>query len=195
MIETPNIKPEKPGLNLPNMLTVGRILAIPVIVVLAISGSDVLRWLALAIFIVAAITDFLDGFLARVMGQMSDLGRMLDPIADKLLVAALLLAFAFDRTFSVFDLIPATAILLREVFVAGLREYLGTKNIVLPVSWLAKYKTTVQLISMGFLLAEPLFPSLRFISDLLLWGAAVLTVWTGYSYWSGMQKNLDGSTQ
>lgn len=194
MIETPNIKPEKPGLNLPNMLTVGRILAIPVIILLIISGSDVMRWLALILFIVAAITDFLDGFLARILGQMSPLGRMLDPIADKLLVAALLLAFAFDHTFSVFDLIPATAILLREVFVAGLREFLGTQNVVMPVSRLAKYKTALQLVALGFLLAEAVVPGLRFISDLLLWSAALLTVWTGYAYWRGVQENLNEPT-
>lgn len=182
------------SLNLPNLLTVGRILAIPVIVVLAITNVDLFRWLALVIFVIAAITDFFDGALARMLDQTSALGRMLDPIADKLLVAALLIAFAWDRTFSVFDLIPATAILMREVFVAGLREYLGGQNITVPVSMLAKYKTTVQLIALGILLAEPVMPGLRLLSDLVLWLAAVLTLWTGWGYWRSMQKHL-GETE
>lgn len=177
-------------LNLPNLLTVGRILAIPVIVILAISNVDLFRWLALLVFIIAAITDFFDGALARMLGQISDLGKMLDPIADKLLVAALLLAFAWDRTFSVFDLIPATAILMREVFVSGLREYLGGKNIAMPVSRLAKYKTALQLIALGILLAEPVVPSIRLISDFALWFAALITLWTGWAYWKSMSDHL-----
>lgn len=178
------------SLSLPNLLTVLRILAIPVIVALAITDVTLFRWLALIIYAIAAITDFLDGFLARVMNQMSDLGRMLDPIADKLLVGALLIAFAWDHTFSVFDLIPAIAILMREIFVSGLREYLGGSNIVLPVSKLAKYKTTLQLIALGFCLAETLLPGLRFISDVLLWSAAALTLWTGMAYWRGASQHM-----
>lgn len=170
-------------LSLPNMLTVSRIIAIPVIVVLAITGVDLFRWLALLVFILAAITDFLDGFLARIMGETSHLGRMLDPIADKLLVGALLIAFAWDRTFSVFDLIPAIAIMMREIFVAGLREYLGSREIVLHVSMLAKYKTTVQLIALGICMAEPLVPGIRLIADAGLWLAGILTIWTGWGYW------------
>lgn len=177
-------------LNLPNLLTVARILAIPVIVVLAISNVDLFRWLALLVFVAAAITDFFDGALARMLNQTSELGKMLDPIADKLLVAALLLAFCWDRTFSVFDLIPATAILMREVFVSGMREFLGGKNVSVPVSRLAKYKTTLQLIALAILLAEPMMPGLRLFSDLVLWSAAALTVWTGWSYWKGMAVHL-----
>lgn len=178
------------NLSLPNLLTISRIVAIPAIVVLAISDIDLFRWLALGLFILAAITDFFDGFLARILGQTSPLGRMLDPIADKLLVGALLIAFAWDRTFSMFDLIPAIAILMREIFVAGLREYLGGKNVVMPVSWLAKYKTAVQLIALGILLAEPLVPDLRLVSDGALWLAALLTIWTGWSYWTSMSKHM-----
>ena len=184
---------EPKTLNLPNMLTFARILAIPVIVALTVADIAFFRWIALALFAAAAITDFLDGFLARVLEQTSPLGRMLDPIADKLLVGALLLALAWDRTFSVFDLIPATIILCREIFVAGLREYLGTENIVLPVSRLAKYKTTVQLIALGILIVEPLLPDLRLVSDAFLWGAALLTVLTGWNYWTGAQKHMKSS--
>lgn len=178
------------SLSLPNMLTVLRILAIPVIVVLTIGDIALFRWIALGIYIVAAITDFFDGFLARVMGQVSPLGRMLDPIADKLLVGALLLAFAWDGTLSAFDLIPAMAILLREIFVSGLREFLGGKNVIMAVSRLAKYKTAVQLVALGILMTEPLIPGIRLLADAALWLAALLTLWTGWSYWSGAQEHL-----
>lgn len=180
-------------MNLPNMLTFARILAIPVIVALMVTDIAYFRWIALALYAAAAFTDFLDGYLARVLNQTSPLGRMLDPVADKLLVGALLLTLAWDHTFSAFDLIPATVILCREIFVAGLREYLGTENIVLPVSRLAKYKTTVQLIALGILIAEPLLPELWLISDAFLWGAALLTILTGLNYWSGSQKHMKGS--
>jgi CDP-diacylglycerol--glycerol-3-phosphate 3-phosphatidyltransferase len=180
------------SLSLPNLLTVLRILAIPVIVILAITGADLLRWLALLIYFLAAITDFLDGLLARMMGETSPLGRMLDPIADKLLVGALLIAFAWDHTFSLFDLIPALAILMREIFVSGLREFMGTQNVIMPVSMLAKYKTAVQLVALGICMAEPMIPEIWLIADAVLWVAALLTVWTGYNYWRGAWKTMAG---
>lgn len=179
-------------MSLPNMLTVGRIAAIPVIALLVLSGVDLLRWLALLLFILAALTDLLDGLLARLMGETSDLGRMLDPIADKLLVGALLIVFAFDHTFTIFDLIPALAILLREIFISGLREYLATREIQMPVSWLAKYKTSIQLVALGLVMAEPLLPGIRYLSDFALWVAGIITLWTGYSYWRGAYKHMDG---
>lgn len=175
---------------LPNWLTYGRIAAIPVIMVLILSGSTGLRWLALLLYIAAAVTDYFDGYLARKYGTVSPIGRMLDPIADKLLVGALLLIFCFDGTFGVWDLIPATIILLREIFVSGLREFMGTENIVVPVSKLAKYKTTVQLVAIGVLVAEPLVMGMREVSDILLWAAAILTLITGWQYWQGVTASF-----
>jgi cardiolipin synthase (CMP-forming) len=182
------------SLSLPNLLTVLRIVAIPVIVVLVLPGPGLLRAIALVIYILAAVTDFFDGLLARMMGEVSPLGRMLDPIADKLLVAALLIAFSWDHTFSLFDLIPALAILLREIFVAGLREFMGTQNVIVPVSKLAKYKTAVQLIALGICMAEPMAPEIRLISDVVLWLAALLTLWTGWNYWQGAWKTMTAKT-
>ena len=190
MFAPPMSDSPKNALSLPNLLTVLRIVAIPVIVLLAISGADFLRSIALAIYILAAITDFFDGLLARMMGETSPLGRMLDPIADKLLVGALIIAFAWDHTFSLFDLIPAIAIMLREIFVSGLREFLGTQNVIMPVSMLAKYKTAVQLIALGICMAEPMVPEIRLVSDAALWLAAVLTIWTGWSYWQGAWRTM-----
>jgi CDP-diacylglycerol--glycerol-3-phosphate 3-phosphatidyltransferase len=167
---------------LPNQLTVARIVAVPVLCILIGLGPDVLRWLALLIYVVAAVTDWLDGFLARRMNMQSDLGKMLDPIADKLLVGALIVTFAWTRDFSGLDLVPAIAILFREIFISGLREFMGKREISVPVTFLAKWKTTVQLVALFFVIVDGLLPSFGLISSLLLWLAGILTVWTGWQY-------------
>ncbi|HWJ86976.1 MAG TPA: CDP-diacylglycerol--glycerol-3-phosphate 3-phosphatidyltransferase [Pelagibacterium sp.] len=175
---------------LPNYLTYARIAAIPVIMLLLLADTAPLRWLALLLYIAAAVTDYFDGALARKYGTVSAIGRMLDPIADKLLVGALLLVFCFDGSFGGWDLIPATIILLREIFVSGLREFMGTEKIVVPVSSLAKYKTATQLVALAVIIAEPLILGMREVSDILLWLAAILTAITGWQYWSGILPHL-----
>ncbi len=167
---------------LPNQLTVARIVAVPVLCLMIAVGWDWLRWLALLLYVAAAVTDWLDGFLARRMNMSSDLGKMLDPIADKLLVGALIVTFAWTRDFSFFDLIPAIAILMREIFVSGLREFMGNRNVSVPVTFLAKWKTTVQLVALFFVIVDGLLPSFGLISSGLLWIAGALTVWTGWQY-------------
>jgi CDP-diacylglycerol--glycerol-3-phosphate 3-phosphatidyltransferase len=167
---------------IPNLLTYARIVAVPIVVILVVTGSPALRWLALVIYIAAAISDYLDGYLARRWNQGSELGRMLDPIADKLLVGALIVAFSWDRSFGAWDLIPALAILLREIFVPGLREYMGPKNIVVKVMQLAKWKTTVQMLALVFVFLAPLMAGAGLVAVLLLWLAAILTVVTGAQY-------------
>ncbi len=179
--------------SLPNLLTYARILAIPFIIILALSGNDALRWVALILFAIAAITDFFDGYLARKWNLVSPIGRMLDPIADKLLVGALLIAFAYDKTFSALDLIPAIIILMREILVSGMREYLGNEKVALPVTMLAKYKTTVQLVALGILFAEPVMGGLALISNIFLWLAAILTMITGWDYWRVTIKYMSGA--
>src|SRR6516165_1085788 len=143
---------------LPNILTYGRILAIPIVVGCMfwqsiLDGGLWLRWVALAFFIAAAISDFLDGYLARMWEQQSSLGRMLDPIADKLLVSSCLLMAAGEGTIRGWALFAAIVILCREILVSGLREYLAELRVSVPVTRLAKWKTTVQLIAIGFLIA------------------------------------------
>lgn len=167
---------------LPNQLTVARIAAIPVICLFIGMGNGWLRWVALVLYLAAAITDWLDGFLARRMNLASDLGKMLDPIADKLLVGALIVIFAWTRDFWGLDLIPAIAILMREIFVAGLREFMGNRAVSVPVTFLAKWKTTAQLVALFFVILEGLLPGFGFIASLLLWIAGGLTVWTGWQY-------------
>jgi cardiolipin synthase len=177
--------------SLPNQLTLARIAAIPVICVLLVMGWDWLRWIAVALYALAAITDWLDGFLARMMNESSDLGRMLDPIADKLLVGALLVTFAWTRDFSAWELPAAIAILFREIFVAGLREYMGNKSVTVPVTFLAKWKTTLQLVALLFVFIDGLLPSFGLISGGLLWLAAILTVWTGWQYLMSVWPHFD----
>ena len=180
---------------LPNQLTLARIAAIPVICLLLVLGWDWLRWIALVLYVIAAVTDWFDGFLARTMNQQSDLGKMLDPIADKLLVGALLVIFAWTRDLSGWELIPAIAILMRELFVSGLREYLGNKAVSVPVTFLAKWKTTAQLVALFFVIVDGLLPSFTLISAGLLWIAGILTVWTGWQYLMSTWAHFDSPPQ
>jgi cardiolipin synthase (CMP-forming) len=173
--------------NLPNVLTYGRLAAVPIVVAFLFWPHVAwARWTALAIYIAAAITDFFDGYLARAWSQQSSLGRMLDPIADKLLVAAVLLALTADRTISGPSLWAAVVILCREILVSGLREYLAELQVPVPVTAVAKWKTTVQLISLGFLIAgsagEAVLPGSIAVGTVLLWIAAILTLYTGWDY-------------
>jgi cardiolipin synthase len=177
---------------LPNLLTLARIAAIPVICFCVVSGWQPLQWLALFLFIAAAVTDWLDGFLARQMNLYSAFGKMLDPIADKLLVGALLITLAWTRQLSALDLIPAIAILMREIFVTGLREYLGNASISVPVTFLAKWKTTVQLVAVALLLTTPMLLGIGFIASLAFWIAGILTVWTGWEYLRSSWPHLQG---
>jgi cardiolipin synthase (CMP-forming) len=176
---------------LPNILTYARIAAIPVVVgcIFAqsiLGGPLVLRWVALAVFIAAAITDFLDGYYARIWDQHSAFGRMLDPIADKLLVASCLLMLAADGIIHGWTLWAAIVILCREILVSGLREYLAALRVSVPVTKLAKWKTTVQLVAIGFLLAgdagDEVLPFTTQTGLSLLWVSALVTIYTGYDY-------------
>lgn len=183
------------ALSVPNLLTYGRVLAVPVVVgCLFWSELGRMRWIALAIFIVAAITDFLDGYLARAWAQQSTLGQMLDPVADKLLVAAVLMMLVADRTIASYSLSAAVIILCREILVSGLREYLGTLEVSVPVSRIAKWKTTLQLVALGFLIAGPagneILPETTMIGLALLWVAALLTLYTGWDYLKAGLKHV-----
>ncbi len=171
---------------LPNLLTYGRIVAVPLVAGCLLWNTDQARWLALGIFILAAITDFFDGWLARLWKLQSSLGRMLDPIADKLLVAGVLLMLAANGTIHGPHLWAAIIILSREVLVSGLREFLGQLQVPVPVTWLAKWKTAIQLIAIGFLITGPagdkVLPHATAIGLVGLWIAAALTLYTGYDY-------------
>ena len=174
-------------MSLPNVLTYGRIIAVPALVAcLFFLKGDVARWSAFVLFVFAGFTDWLDGYLARMWEQQSTLGRMLDPIADKLLVGAVLLMLVYDNTISGWSIWAAIIILLREILVSGLREFLAELNVKIHVTKLAKWKTTMQMMALGALLAGPaaekFVPGIMIGGLVLLWIAALLTLWTGYDY-------------
>ena len=184
--------------NLPNLLTYGRVAAVPLVVAFLFWPADPwARWTALAIFVAAAITDFFDGYLARAWSLQSSLGRMLDPIADKLLVAAVLLALAADRTVAGWTLWAAIVILCREILVSGLREYLAELRVPVPVTAVAKWKTAVQMVALGFLIAGPageaILPGTILIGSVLLWVAAILTFYTGWDYMKASYDHVGNS--
>lgn len=176
--------------SLPNLLTLSRIAAIPALVILAWPRLPATDLAACAVFSLAAATDWLDGHLARSRGETSRLGRMLDPIADKLLVGSALMLLVGLGHLSQFGLLPAIVIMLREILVSGLREFLAGLAAGLPVTRLAKWKTGLQMTALGMLLAGdgsaallmmPWLP-VSFLGETLLWIAAMLTLLTGWDY-------------
>src|SRR5436190_9346938 len=184
---------------LPNMLTYGRIAAVPAVVA-AMYWQDIwqgglwLRWVATTIFILAALTDILDGYLARSWAQQSSFGRMLDPIADKLLVSSALLMLAADGTIRGWSLWAAIVILCREILVSGLREYLAELRVTVQVTQLAKWKTFLQLLAVGFCIAgeagDKILPITTDIGIGLLWFSAILTLYTGWDYFRAGVRHL-----
>jgi len=185
--------------SVPNLLTYARIAAVPAVVA-CMYGADILqgglwpRWVALAIFIAAGVTDFFDGYFARAWRQHSTFGRMLDPIADKLLVASCLLMLAANGTIKGWSLWAAIVILCREILVSGLREYLAELRVSVPVTRLAKWKTTGQLVAVGFLVlgdaGDRILPVVTPIGLTLLWLSALLTLYTGYDYFRAGVRHL-----
>ncbi len=181
----------KAMLNLPNILTVSRILMLPVIIFLFLMEGTwgvTAMWWAFALYAIACITDYLDGWLARKLNQTTAFGTFLDPISDKIFVGSLLLIFAgVGRIYGVW-LIPAIVIFAREFLISGLREYLGQKNVALPVTRLAKWKTVSQMVATGILIVGPYVPYGLLIGHWALVAAAAITFVTGWKY---MKAGLD----
>jgi cardiolipin synthase len=198
---------------LPNALTVLRLVLVPVFVVAFVLPGDGARLVAFGVFVIAGVSDWLDGFAARKLNAGSDFGRMLDPIADKVLVAVALMMLVAEgnfrkvvpgteeTVFSLLRLIPALIILSREILVSGLREYLAGTRVSVPVTAVAKFKTAVQMMAIGAMILTPLIgpytlglPGGRYsfivIAHFLLWVAAALTVWTGVIYFRNGMRHL-----
>ena len=187
-------------LTLPNLLTLSRIVAVPLLVAL-------LWWpqweagyaFAFALYCLMGVTDYFDGYLARAQGAVSRLGIFLDPIADKIMVAAVILMLVGTRfedraIITGIHLIAALVILLREITVSGLREFLGGIQVSIPVSQLAKWKTTLQLVAFGALILAGALPAaawIKLVGLATLWGAAVLTLITGWDYLRVGLKHMD----
>ncbi|MDA5194786.1 CDP-diacylglycerol--glycerol-3-phosphate 3-phosphatidyltransferase [Govanella unica] len=171
--------------HLANILTLSRIALIPLFIATFYFPGAWGHWVGLGLFVLAGVTDFLDGYVARSQNLVSAMGRFLDPIADKLLVAAaIIMLVAFSRINGL-DVLAAVVILSREIFVSGLREFLAELKVGVPVSQLAKWKTTVQIFALSFLIigkAAPFGLPAADIGTALLWIAAILTIYTGYDY-------------
>ena len=183
-------------IKIPNYLTIGRIIIVPIFVIsFYLPGfyGDVIPF---SLFIVASFTDFLDGLLARMFKEESKLGELLDPIADKIIVAAALILLVMNGTIKNYEVIAAIIILTREILISGLREFLAIGKIKLPVSILAKYKTFLQMFSISILLTGETGNKIINFQDynaqtigiILLWLSAFLTLYTGYEY---LRKGID----
>ena len=187
-------------LTLPNLLTLSRIFAVPILVFLLWRPSPVDYAITFVLYCIVGLTDYFDGYLARTQGQISRLGQFLDPIADKIMVAAVLVMLISSRKANPIPeiegihIIAALIILLREIFVSGLREFLAPLNVSMPVSSLAKWKTTFQLVALGALILGGAVPAqawVHLVGLASLWLAAVLTLVTGYDYLRIGLKHLD----
>ncbi|RJF86152.1 CDP-diacylglycerol--glycerol-3-phosphate 3-phosphatidyltransferase [Sphingomonas cavernae] len=182
-------------LTLPNILTLSRIFAVPLLVFLLWPNPKPFDYLlAFALYCLMGITDYFDGYLARAKGAVSRLGVFLDPIADKVMVASVVVMLIFIDDIRGYHMIAALIILLREIMVSGLREFLAGLSVSVPVSQLAKWKTTFQLVSLGALIfagAVPQWPWVMSVGLLTLWGAAILTLVTGWDYLRVGLKHMD----
>lgn len=174
--------------SLPNLLTLSRIFAVPLLVLLMWDAGWFGYVLAFALFCIAGITDYFDGYLARSYGTVSKLGQFLDPIADKIMIAAVIVMLIENGIVHGLSVVAAIIILLREIAVSGLREYLAGVQVSVPVSKLAKWKTTFQMVAIGALILAgagnqlPWFLPAPEVGIVSLWAAAALTLVTGYDY-------------
>ena len=172
--------------SLPNSLTISRIALVPLFVAAFFLPEEPGRWIVFLLFCLAGLTDAVDGMIARKLKAESSLGRMLDPIAAKLIVSAALLMLTADRTLQGIHLVPALVILCREILVSGLREFLAGADVSLPVTRVAKMKTVVQMVAIAALIAttasERMLPGVTGVALFGLWFAAALTMYTGYAY-------------
>ena len=178
---------------IPNIITFIRIILIPIILYLLFSENPNIVLLAGGHFIISSISDYFDGYLARVLNQSSKLGTLLDPIADKLLIASVIVVLVDTNVISNLHVIPAIIILLREIAISGLREFLAKMNTDMPVSKLAKYKTTFQMVSLSILIISLGFQLNDFLWNLglvTLWIAAIITLLSGYNYMAKGLKHI-----
>ena len=180
-------------MNISNILTIIRIAIIPIIVLCIYLTNPYFGWIAFILFCLAGITDYFDGYLARLRNEVTNFGTFLDPIADKLLVAAVILILTSKGVIKDWDTIPALIILLREITVSGLREYLAGIKISIPVSRISKLKTFLQLCALAFLiLSESLINTslIKYLGTIFLWIAGILTLYTAYDYIKGSVKHF-----
>ena len=183
----------------PNWMTILRIMVAPVIAVLIWLDDVKTGYMpALTLFVLASISDFIDGWMARRLGVVSKLGAMLDPIADKVLIGTCLVSLAHVTEDGWWFILPAIIIMTREFLISGLREFMAGRSVNMPVSVLAKWKTTLQLVAIGCLVGAPVVPSLPMANPIglaLLWAAAFVTAQTGFAYYRGVLEHVDKPPQ
>ena len=183
----------------PNWMTILRIMVAPVIAAFIWLDDVKTGYMpALTLFVLASISDFIDGWMARRLGVVSKLGAMLDPIADKVLIGTCLVSLAHVTEDGWWFILPAIIIMTREFLISGLREFMAGRSVNMPVSVLAKWKTTLQLVAIGFLVGAPVFPSLPMANPIglaLLWAAAFVTAQTGFAYYRGVLEHVDKPSQ
>ena len=180
-------------MNLSNFLTLIRIAVIPIIVLCIYLKSPIFGWTAFILFCLASITDYFDGYIARIRNEVTNFGTFLDPIADKLLVASVILILTSKNIISDWETIPALIILLREITVSGLREYLAGIKVSIPVSRIAKLKTLLQLCALALLILSESISNLAvilYLGKIFLWVSALLTLYTAYDYVKGSIKHF-----
>ena len=180
-------------MNLSNFLTLIRVAVIPIIVVCIYLKSPFFAWTSFILFCLASVTDYFDGYLARLRNEVTNFGTVLDPIADKLLVASVILILTAKNVISDWSTIPALIILLREITVSGLREYLAGIKVSIPVTKIAKLKTALQLSALALLILSEGMTSLTliiYLGKILLWLAGLLTLYTAYDYIKGSIKHF-----
>ena len=183
-------------LKIPNVLTIGRIILVPIFILTFYLPGPLGDWIPFILFVLASFTDFLDGLLARLYKEESKLGELLDPIADKIIVASALVLLIMDRTIIDYEVVAAIIILIREILISGLREFLAKVQISMPVTSLAKFKTFIQMLAIAILLTGESGDALLNFGDynahtvgiILLWISAFLTLYTGYDY---VKKGID----
>ena len=183
-------------LKIPNILTIGRIILVPIFIGTFYLPGAMGDWIPFFIFVLASFTDFLDGLLARLYKEESKLGELLDPIADKIIVASALVLLVMDDTIKDYEIIAALIIMIREILISGLREFLAKVRVAMPVSSLAKFKTFIQMFAIAILLTGESGNKLINFQDynahtigiIFLWLSAFLTLYTGYDY---VRKGID----
>ena len=180
-------------MNISNILTLLRIAVIPIIVICIYMKEPFFGWIAFFLFCLASITDYFDGYIARLRNEITNFGTFLDPIADKLLVAAVILILTSKGVIKDWDTVPALIILLREITVSGLREYLAGIKVSIPVSRIAKLKTFLQLSALAILILSESTVDLTlilYLGKIFLWLAGILTLYTAYDYIKGSIKHF-----
>jgi len=178
---------------LPNYLTIFRVLCIPIIIINIIPQSFFFNWVAVLLYIIACISDFLDGYLARKFKVESKLGKFLDPIADKILIISVLFILVAIGKINGFFVYPALIIIIREVLVSGLREFFAESKISINVSKIAKWKTLIQMFTLGFLIIGndfTLLPNTMLVGEIGLLIASLITIYTGYEYFKLHYKSF-----